>query len=387
MKRSRNELAINGGPPEFAEPLHVGRPNIGNRERLFERINEILDRKWLSNNGRYVQELEQRIAEKNGARHCIAVCNGTIALQIAVKALGLTEEVIIPSFTFIATAHALRWQGITPLFCDIDRDSYNLDPVKAEKLITPRTSGIVGVHLYGRPCDTDALEAIADKHKIKLIYDAAHAFSCSHKGRMIGGFGDTEILSFHATKFFNTFEGGAILTNDDNLNKKARLMKDFGFESYDNVVSIGTNGKMSEVSAAMGLTGLESLEEFVEVNYRNYKKYRQEIYDIHGIRLMPYDENERCNFQYIVVTIDERKTNVSRDELVRILHAENILARRYYYPGCHRMEPYKSDPINGNLSLPETEKLAEQVLVLPTGTAINEDDITRICQIIRLALS
>jgi len=387
MKQNQNELAIFGGPPTFKEQLHVGRPNIGNRERLLERINTILDRKWLSNNGRCIQEFEQRIAEKVGVKHCIAICNGTIALQLAIKALGLTGEVIIPSMTFIATAHALQWQHITPVFCDIDPKSYNLDPLKVEKLITPKTTGILGVHLYGRPCDTDALTAIAHMHQLKLMFDAAHAFSCSHKGRMVGGFGDAEIFSFHATKFFNTFEGGAIVTNDDNLDGKIRLMKNFGFAGYDKVAYIGINGKMNEISAAMGLTGLDSLDEFVEVNYQNYKKYKQELEDIPGIQLMPYDETERCNYQYIVLTIDERNTTISRDELVKILHAENILARRYYYPGCHKMEPYYSTFPNGQLTLPETEKLAKQVLVLPTGTAVGEEDIANICQIIRLALS
>lgn len=353
--------------------LHVGRPNVGNRKHLLERINDLLDRRWLSNNGRYVQEFEQRIADFIGVKHCIATCNGTVALEIAIRALGLTGEVIVPSFTFIATAHALQWLGITPIFCDIDPYTHNIDPNHMRQLITLRTTGVVGVHVWGRPCDTETLTKITQRQGLKLLFDAAHAFGCSHKGRMIGGFGDAEIFSFHATKILNTFEGGAIVTNNDELAAKARLMKNFGFAGYDDVVSLGINGKMSEVSAAMGLTGLESFDEFIAVNYHNYKRYQQELKDVSGVRLLIYDETEKCNYQYIVLEAD------NRDRLLKALHAENVLARRYFYPGCHRMEPYYSS----GLSLPKTEHLVQRTLCLPTGTAIDSNDINRICQIIR----
>jgi dTDP-4-amino-4,6-dideoxygalactose transaminase len=380
-------LAIFGGLPLFSEKLHVGRPNIGNRQRLVERINDMLDRRWFTNNGPYVQELEHGIAEMVGVKHCIAMCNGTIALEIAIRALGLSGEVIVPSMTFIATAHALQWQQITPVFCDIDRKTYNLDPKCVEKMITPRTTGIIGVHLFGRPCNIEALAEIAEKHKLKLLYDAAHAFGCSYKGRMIGGFGDAEMFSFHATKFFNTFEGGAIVTNDDSLAGKIRLMKNFGFAGYDNVIYIGTNGKMSEVSAAMGLTGLESLDEFIKVNQRNYRQYKLELEGISGVQLISYDEAEKCNYQYIILEVDEHVIAISRDQLVGILHAENILARRYFYPGCHQMEPYRSYFPHAGLMLSKTEELVERTLSLPTGTAVGHDEISGICQLIRLVVA
>lgn len=380
------DLAIFGANPAFNEKLHVGCPNIGNRDRLFERINDLLDRRWLTNNGFYVQEFEQRIADFIGVKHCIPMCNGTVALEIAIRAAGLTGEVIIPSFTFIATAHALQWQEITPVFCDIDPHTCTINPWRVEAMITPRTTGIIGVHLWGQPCDVEALTEIAQKHNLKLMFDAAHAFGCSYKGHMIGNFGDAEVFSFHATKFFNTFEGGAIATNDDELAAKIRLMKNFGFSGFENVSYIGTNGKMSEVSAAMGLTSLESLDEFVVVNYRNYKKYQHELRDIPGVELLTYDEAEKSNYQYIVLKIEEEIAHISREQLVKILWAENILARRYFYPGCHRMEPYRSYFPHAGLLLPETESLGKRVLVLPTGTALGEDEISKICQIIRFVV-
>jgi dTDP-4-amino-4,6-dideoxygalactose transaminase len=380
-----DDLAVFSGKPAFAEKLHVGRPNIGDRKGLMEKINDILDRRWLTNNGKYVQELERRLAELLGVRHCIAMCNATVALEITTRALGLKGEVIVPSFTFIATAHSLQWQEITPVFCDVDPKTYNIDPACVEKMITPRTSGIIGVHLWGRPCDTDALRSIARRHNVKLLYDAAHAFGCSHDGQMIGGFGNAEVFSFHATKFFNTLEGGAVATNDDELAAKIRLMKNFGFAGYDNVVYIGTNGKMDEISAAMGLTGLESLDEFIAVNKRNYRKYREGLASVPGVELVSYDEHEKNNYQYVVCEIDEKMCGVSRDDLMKVLHAENIIARRYFYPGCHRMEPYRSYFPHAGLLLPNTELLAGKVLSLPTGTAVSLEEIGKICRVIKLA--
>jgi dTDP-4-amino-4,6-dideoxygalactose transaminase len=384
MKTRLPDLAILGGVPAFAEKLHVGRPNIGNRQRLLERINDLLDRRWLSNSGPYVQEFERRIADMIGVKHCVAMCNATIALEIVIRAAGLEGEVILPSMTFIATAHALQWQEITPVFCDIDPESHNIDPRRIEEMITPRTTGIIGVHLWGHPCDVDSLAEIAQRRDLKLLYDAAHAFGCSYQGRMIGNFGDAEVFSFHATKFLNTFEGGAVVTNNDDLAAKVRLMKNFGFAGYDNVIYIGTNGKMNEVSAAMGLTSLESLDELIAVNYRNYKQYQHKLAGIPGVRLVTYTETEKCNYQYIILEIDEAVTQVSRDQLMDILWAENILARRYFYPGCHRMEPYRSYSPHAGLLLPHTERLVMRVLSLPTGTAVGENEISQICQIIKL---
>jgi dTDP-4-amino-4,6-dideoxygalactose transaminase len=380
------DLAIFGKSPAFEAPLHVGTPNIGSRQRFLERVGDLLDRRWLTNAGPYVIEFERRLASYLGVRHAIAMCNATIALEIAIRGLGMKGEVIVPSFTFVATAHALQWQEITPVFADVDPATHTLDPAAVERMITPRTTGIIGVHVWGRPCAIDELTDIARRHKLKLLFDAAHAMGCSNDGRMIGNFGNAEVLSFHATKFLNTFEGGAIVTNDDELNAKVRLMKNFGFAGYDKVVYLGTNGKMNEISAAMGLTGLESIEEFVAANKRNYTCYLEELRGIPGVKLLKYDQGERCNYQYVVAEIDPARAGLDRDQLVGVLHAENVLARRYFYPGCHRMEPYRSLYPNAGLLLPETERVASRVLVLPTGTAISPDDVRTIGRIIRLAV-
>jgi dTDP-4-amino-4,6-dideoxygalactose transaminase len=386
MTPGQRRLAILGGEPAFRDQLHVGQPNIGDRQRLLVRIGDLLDRKWLTNNGPLVHEFESQVAQHAGVKHCIATCNATVALEIAIRATGLSGEVIVPSFTFIATAHALQWQGIRPLFCDIDPVTHNIDPGKLAQMITPRTTGIIGVHLWGRPCAVDALTELAARHGLRLLFDAAHAFACSCRGRMIGGFGDAEVLSFHATKFLNTFEGGAILTNDDELAARMRLMTNFGFAGYDNVTQIGTNGKMSEVAAAMGLTNLESLGCFVSTNQANYRCYRGGLAALPGISLIRYDDGEKCNYQYVVVEVDEREAGLHRDHLLKALHAERILARRYFWPGCHRMEPYRSYYPDAELSLPATNRVAERVLVLPTGTATGPDEIEIICSTIRLAL-
>ncbi|MGH7127684.1 MAG: DegT/DnrJ/EryC1/StrS family aminotransferase [Planctomycetaceae bacterium] len=381
-----DDLAIFGGPPAFAEPLHVGRPNVGDRARLMDRLGEMLDRGWLTNDGPFVRAFEWRVAELLGVRHCVAMSSGTVALEIAIRALGMAGEVIVPSFTFVATAHALQWQEITPVFCDIEPATHTLDPRRVEPMISDRTTGIIGVHLWGRPCDVHALREIADRRNLRLLFDASHAFGCSYRGQMLGRFGDAEVLSFHATKFINTFEGGAVLTGDDELAEKMRLMRNFGFAGYDRVIYLGTNGKMNEAAAAMGLTSLESFEEFVETNRRNYRRYQQEIESIPGLTLMPVDPAERHNYQYVVVEADPAQTRLSRDQLVDILWAENVRARRYFFPGCHRMEPYRSLYPDAGLTLPVTERVADRVLLLPTGTAIGEREVTTIGSLLKTAI-
>lgn len=379
---SAKDLAVAGAPPMFASPLHVGRPNIGNHDRFLERAAAILDSGWLSNNGPMAQELEARIAGFLGVRHCVAMCNGTIALEIATRALNLTGEVIVPSYTFVATAHALQWQEITPIFADIDPATHTLDPDSVRRMITPRTSGIVGVHLWGRAAPTAELAAIAEEHGLRLMYDASHGFGCSSGGTLLGNFGECEVFSFHATKFFNTFEGGAVVTNDDELAEKMRLMRNFGFVDYDKVIYPGTNGKMTEIAAAMGLTNLEQFDAFVDTNRRNYECYRAEIASIPGLSVLTYDGKERNNYQYIVLEVAP-EYGVSRDRVVQALHAENVLARKYFWPGCHNMQPYRSYYPNAGLVLPRTMEVAERVVVLPTGTSIGREVILGITSILR----
>ena len=386
MKQEAGDLAILGGPKAFDQRYHVGRPEVGDRERMLKLFGEVLDRRRLTNRGPLVQELETRLAEMLEVKHVIATCNGTLALEITERALGLQGEVIVPSFTFIATPHSLSWQGMTPVFCDIDPRTHTLDPKRVEELITPRTTAILGVHLWGRPCDVDALQAIADRHKLHLLFDAAHAFGCSHQGRAIGGFGDAEVFSFQATKFFNTLEGGAVATNDDALAQRVRRMKDFGFSGVDTVASVGTNAKMNEISAAMGLGGMESLDRILEVNRLNFEAYRRHLGSIPSVALVDYDLKERNNFQYVVIEVDSAETGMARDQLITVLHAENIRARRYFWPGCHLMEPYATEQPDSGSRLPETEAVAARVVTLPTGTTVDSTAIEIICSVIRCAI-
>jgi dTDP-4-amino-4,6-dideoxygalactose transaminase len=365
------------------KPLYVGTPNVGDREALLARIKDMLDRRWLSNDGPFVKEFERRICQFLEVKHAVAMCNATVALEIASKALDFRGEVILPSYTFIATAHALQWQGITPVFADIEPETHNIDARQIEALITPRTTGIVGVHLWGRACDTAAIGDIAAKHKLRVMYDASHGFACSLGGRMLGNFGACEVFSFHATKFINCFEGGAVVTNDTSLAEKMRLMRNFGFKGFDNVMYLGVNGKMTEVCAAMGLTNLEAIDVIVEINKRNYLAYCGELRGAPGVSVIRYDPHEKNNYQYVVIEVDPDVSPRNRDEIVAALHAENVIARKYFWPGCHRMEPYRTTQPDSWKHLPCTERIANRVLLLPTGQTVDESSIERVCEIIR----
>jgi dTDP-4-amino-4,6-dideoxygalactose transaminase len=385
MKRiqSKRDLAIHGAEPKYAQPVHVGRPNMGSQSHFNTLVAQIYENHWVTNHGPLVLELERQLAAHLGVKHCVCMCNGTIALEIAIRALGLSGEVILPSYTFIATAHALSWQAITPVFADIDPQTHNLDPDAVRRMITPRTSGIIGVHLWGRPAPHAALKAIADEHELLLMYDAAHAFDASHDGRKIGAMGRCEVFSFHATKVFNTFEGGAVTTNDEQLAQTMRLMRNFGFSGYDNVIYPGTNGKMTEISAAMGLVNLAELPQFIATNRANQERYRLALADIPTVNLLEYDEATTPNYQYVVLELLDGYAT-SRDDLVAILTAENILARKYFWPGCHRMQPYRSLYPHAHLLLPNTGIVADRVIILPNGSELPEDCIATIADIIRM---
>lgn len=372
------DLAIHGAPPAFLQPLHVGQPHIINRDKFLAGVARALDNRWLTNNGPLVQEFEQCVADKLGVKHCVAMCNGTIALEIAIRALGLTGEVIVPSWTFVATAHALYWQGITPIFADIDPATHNLDPVAVRRMITPRTSGIIGVHVWGRAAPVGELQAIADEHGLKLMFDAAHAFGSSYLGQSIGQFGACEVFSFHATKSFNTMEGGAVTTNDDELAEAMRLMRNFGFKGYDNVIHPGTNGKMIEVCAAMGLANLDGFDDLVETNRRNHAAYKQALADTPGISVLDYASAERNNHHYIVLEVGD-ECPVSRDDIIAALHAENVLARKYFWPGCHGMQPYRDLFPHAGVMLPNTIAVAKRVVVLPN---VDQESIRLVSKII-----
>jgi len=364
------------------EKFYIGRPNIGNRSSFTERIDKIFERHWLTNDGQYVRELEQKLANYLGVKHCVAISNGTVALELAIRALGIEGNCIVPSMTFIATAHALKWQGIEPIFADINPQSYNVCVTDIERCINEQTTGIIAVHLYGRPAEVEKLQTLADKYDLRLMFDAAHAFGVSHNDKMIGCFGECEVFSFHATKVFNTFEGGAVTTQNDELAEKLRHMRNFGFVGEDQVSYLGTNGKMSEMNAAMGLTNLESIDHFIQVNLDNYQAFKQGLEGVGGIELIEYDVSQRNNYQYVIIEVDETEFGCSRDNLKDYLTDNGVFARRYFYPGCHRMEPYCSNS-SVDLNLPNTEQFATRMLALPTGTQINQNAVLDICKMIK----
>ncbi|MCA9187054.1 MAG: aminotransferase class I/II-fold pyridoxal phosphate-dependent enzyme, partial [Planctomycetales bacterium] len=378
---------IFGGQPAFADPLHVGRPNLPNRDRYLARINDIFDRAWLTNDGTYLRQFEQVICDVTGASACVAVANGTIALQLLMQVLGLHGEVIVPSLTFIATAHALAWQGISPRFADVDLESCCLDPDAIEAAITPRTTAILAVHLWGRVCNVQRLQEIADRHGIELIFDASHAFGASKHGRMVGNWGRAETFSFHATKFVSAAEGGAIVTNDVELAERLRLARNFGFAARDHVSTLGINGKLSELHAALGLTSLEEMEFTIETNRRNAFRYAERLIDVPGVKLLTTQDQSRSNYQYVVVLIDDRVARIDRDTLVKVLEAENVQARRYFSPGCHRSAPYADDQgtIDG-FWLPNTERIVSSAMSLPNGVAIDRATVDTVSDLVRFAV-
>ncbi|HUP89698.1 MAG TPA: DegT/DnrJ/EryC1/StrS family aminotransferase, partial [Longimicrobiales bacterium] len=307
------------------------------------------------------------------------MCNATVALEVLARACGLSGEVIVPGFTFIATAHAFAWLGLKPVFCDVDPATHTLDAADVAGQISGATSAVVGVHLWGNTCDVSALQTAA-KGK-PLLFDSAHALGCSRNGQSIGGFGNAEVFSFHATKFFNTFEGGAITTNDAALAKELRLLRNFGFAGYDAVATLGTNAKLNEISAAMGLSSLDCINQTIESNRQTFSHYHGVLDALEGVRFVQPAPNERSNFQYVVCEIGG-DAPLNRDQLLTLLWAENVRARRYFFPGCHRVPPYEHAQTR---ALPVTERLAAEVIVLPAGAAVTQADVQRIGGFIRFA--
>lgn len=383
MRQGGREPAALGGPPTFDQPVVVGRPWLPDREHVLTLIGDVLDSGRLSNGGPYVAELERRVAALHGVRHCVATCNGTLALELALRAAQLTGEVVLPSFTFIATAHAVRRAGLVPVFADVDPVTHNLDPAAAKRVITDRTSAILGVHLWGRPCDVEGLSAVADRYGLQLLFDAAHGFGCSHRGRMIGGFGRAEAFSFHATKFFHTIEGGAVMTDDDDIAESVRRQRNFGFAGPLDSVMVGGNAKLNEISAAVGLSQLDGLDELAVVNRSRYELYRRELHSVRGIHVVEYPALERSNYQYVTIEIDAGDAGIDRDELLDLLLAENVVAQPYFSPPCHLAGAYSDVPAQG---LEETERLARRTLALPTGPALSLDDVRAVCDLVRSAV-
>ncbi|CAM3365022.1 DegT/DnrJ/EryC1/StrS family aminotransferase [Kibdelosporangium persicum] len=377
------DLAVLGGDPAFRQPLHVGRPNIPEPGKVLRRIEAAMDRRWLTHFGPLSRQFEEKIAEAAGVRYCVAMCNASIGLQILARAAGLRGEVVVPSFTFIASAHTLLWEGITPVFCDIDESTGNIDPDHARHVITDRTTGILAVHLWGHPAPTERLDDLAAEHGLALFYDSAHAIGSKHHGRPVGGFGGAEVLSFHATKFINSFEGGALVTDDEGLAEQVRLMHNYGRGTGAEVRSVGTNAKMTEVAAAMGLTSLENMPYLISVNSGHYRTYRAGLAGVPGISLRAPDPADEVNHQYIVIEVDQEAAGIDRDSVVAALAAENVLTRTHFHPGCHRTEPYVRDPArHAPLPLPRSEALGDRVISLPTGMEVTTADVTTVCRLI-----
>lgn len=383
-KTSIKELSlISGSPPAFSEQIHTNKPSSNNREVFKKYIDNIFDKSWFSNNGPMSIELEKRLKQLLEVKHCALTCNGTNAMLCVILALELKGEVILPAFTFVSTAHLLTILGIKPIFCDIDPVTHNLDIAHCYSLVNSNTSAVISTHLWGRPCNIEGLEELCRTRNIKLIFDAAHAFNNTHKGIKIGRHGDAEIFSFHATKSFHCFEGGAITTQNSDLSSKVKKILNFGFAGFDEVKTIGVNAKMSEVSAAMGLSNLSGLEDTRNHSKQVYDIYKKRLANLKGIKLIQYDCNELANYHYVVISFDYKMIGISRNTLLRILHAENIIARRYFYPGVHKLTPYSQER---NI-LPNTDELCKRVVVLPAGSNIAFDTVEKICGIIKFVTS
>jgi dTDP-4-amino-4,6-dideoxygalactose transaminase len=334
-----------------------------------------------------VKEFEQRLCEITGARHAIATCNATLALQLTLLATARHQQVIVPSFTFAATVHAVVLAGLEPVFADIDPTTHAISADDVQQKISPATGAILATHLWGQCADVESLEEIAHRQNLPLIFDAAHAMGSFAAGRICGRFGTAEVFSMHATKIVNCFEGGAVTTDDEALAERLRLLRNFGFVGVDRVISVGTNAKMHEMSAAMGLVSLDQLPQYIAANRRNYLAYEKALHGVPGVALLSYQQHPQCNYQYVVLEIDQAKTGLRRDVLLQVLQAENIVARRYFFPGVHRMPPYRTLPSSAPEGLPWTERLVDRVLVLPTGPTVSEEQIETICSIIRLAIT
>lgn len=363
-------------------PINVTRSSMPSYEEYCAEIKELWDSRWLTNMGVKHQQLQQQLEAYMDVPHVTLFTNGHIALETAIEAMGFTEggEVITTPFTFASTTHAIVRNGLVPVFCDVDPDTYTMDVTKIEALITDKTVAIVPVHVYGNMCDDDAICAIARKHGLKVIYDAAHAFGAAYKGKNAGALGDASMFSFHATKVFNTIEGGAVCFHDDALVAKLNDLKNFGQRSADEVIYAAGNGKMSEFQAAMGLCNLRHLDEEIQKRGVAVQRYRQRLSGVRGIKLCPVQDDVKPNYAYFPVVFDGYKGG--RDEVFERLKAENIVARKYFYPLTNAFACYKELPTAGADKTPVAAHLAQRVLCLPLYADLSVEDVDRICDII-----
>lgn len=362
--------------------IFVTEPSLPSLEEFWPYLEKIWESKWLTNMGQFHEEFEAALVEYLGVKYTSLFCNGMIALQIGMQALRLTGEVITTPFTFVATTHAIYWNGGTPVFCDIEPDTYNINPEKIESLITPRTSAIMPVHVYGNPCKVEKLQQIADTYGLKLFYDAAHAFGVDLNGSSVLNFGDLSMLSFHATKVFNTFEGGALITNDEKLKKRIDFLKNFGFADELTVIAPGSNGKLDEFRSAFGLLQLKYIDQKIAKSQKITETYRERLRDVQGIRVMEDLPGVRHNYSYFVILVNEAEYGMSRDALYEELKKNGIYARRYFYPLVSQFPSYRHLPSAEPGRLPVAEDIARHILCLPMYADLQEEDLEQICAII-----
>lgn len=358
--------------------ITVTSPLLPSLDDFIPYLQDIWDRKWLTNNGYYHQELERALAEYLKMPYVSLFTNGTLPLICALQALRITGEVITTPYSFVATTHSLWWNGIKPVFVDIDPVTCNLAPDKIEAAITPRTTAIMPVHVYGKPCDTERIQAIADKYGLRVIYDAAHAFGVEVNGQSILNAGDMSTLSFHATKVYNTIEGGALICHDEKTKKRIDYLKNFGFAGETEIVAPGINGKMDEVRAAYGLFNLKQVDAAIEARRQVAIKYRQALRSVEGISFMEDMPGVRHNYSYFPIFVDAEKYGMTRDELYLKMREQGVWGRRYFYPLISEFSAYRGLKSAQRESLPSAYKIAENVICLPMHHALSEEDVQRI---------
>ncbi len=363
-------------------PIYVTSPSLPPLDDFIPCLQKIWDNKWLTNNGEFHREFETRLEDYLGVRHVSLFTNGMIALQVGMQALRITGEVITTPFTFVATTHAIHMNNCTPVFCDIEPETFTLDPAIVESLITPRTTAIMPVHVYGNPCKVEALKQIADTYGLKLFYDAAHVFGVKKDNLSVLNWGDLSMLSFHATKVFNTFEGGALVTNDETMKKRIDYLKNFGFADEVTVVAPGANGKMDEFRSAYGLLQLQHVNEEIEKRRQVAIRYRMALKDVPGIRCLYDLPNVHHNYSYFPILVDGVMYSISRDALYNKLKKYGIYSRRYFYPLCSDFPTYRGLPSAAPSNLPIATKIAQQVLCLPMYADLSLVDVDRICDVI-----
>lgn len=380
------ELAIFGAPPAFEEPLPVGQLYFPEWSAYEDAMRGIFERQYYTNQGPLTRQLEQELEARLGVRHAICVTNATIGLLMAADALGLSGKVITPAFSFIATSQSLTWAGLEPLFCDVDPLTHQLDPSRVEELLESNdVSAILAVNLWGDVCAHDRLFQLSECYGVPLYYDSAHAFGCAVQGRAVGNFGSLEVFSFHATKVLSAAEGGCVCTNDDQLAARLRNIRSSYGAGPAVHVSRTANGRMSEAQAAIALLNLDNFAKTLERNRGIFAAYRDTLAGLPGLRLIEPQAVSATNYQYVVCEIDAERFGLGRDELQAVLRAENVLARRYFYPGIHRCTPYAECYPQVGERLPVTEALCAKVLQLPIGQSIDAAGARRIGQIVRTA--